>query len=121
MDLRKGTGANDKCPFCSELVDNGSTDQTTESKHSVVDGSCDVRRLGGSETSTTESWMKHINIDPDIRGAPEASSPAIASAIAGPQNACTLSSIICVKLCCQKRFHSGTVLAYSSMLTLSSV
>ena len=47
--------------------------------------------------------------------------PAIASAMAGPQKACTLSSSSCVKLCCHARFQSGTVLSYSSILILSSV
>jgi hypothetical protein len=48
-------------------------------------------------------------------------SPAIASAIAGPQNACILSNNICVKLFCHTRFQRGTVLPYSSIFTLSSV
>lgn len=45
--------------------------------------------------------------------------PAIASSIAGPQKAWTLSSIICVRLCCQIRFHSGTSRLYASMSTNS--
>jgi hypothetical protein len=46
--------------------------------------------------------------------------PAMASDMAGPQNACTLMSIICVKLCWCTRFHSGTLRLYSSISTASS-
>lgn len=43
----------------------------------------------------------------------------MASSIAGPQKAWTLRSIIWVKLCCQVRFHNGTVRLYASMSTNS--
>lgn len=45
--------------------------------------------------------------------------PAIASSIAGPQKAWTLSSIIWVRLCCQILFHNGTSRLYASMSTNS--
>lgn len=43
--------------------------------------------------------------------------PEIASSIAGPQNAWTLRSNICVKLCCQTLFHIGICCLYASMST----
>lgn len=57
----------------------------------------------------------------DYAGKEKKSLPAIASAMAGPQNACMERSSICVRLCCQTRFHLGTVRAYSSMFILSSI
>lgn len=45
--------------------------------------------------------------------------PAMASDMAGPQNAWTLRSIICVKLCWYTRFQRGTDCSWAAMSTLS--
>lgn len=41
--------------------------------------------------------------------------------MAGPQNACMLKSIICVKLCRHIRSQRGTAFLYSAMSTVPSV
>lgn len=97
----------------------GACQTHTNGKKGVCDGVADIRHLRSCETTTTESleflvafrlriWSR-MNVMMCI--------PVIASAIAGPQKACTLRSIICVRLCCQTRFQSGTVALYRSMST----
>lgn len=48
-------GADDQSPFRSELVDDGPSESTTDSKHGVVDSGRDVRGLRSSETTSAET------------------------------------------------------------------
>lgn len=80
-----------------------------------------IRSLGSRQSTTTEA-CQDVSYELFLGGSYQLGSiPWIASDMAGPQNACILNSIICVKLWRHIRSQRGVAFLYSAMSTVPSV